>query len=235
MPTVLITGASRGLGLEFARQYGLDGWKVIATCRDPGAAMDLKILTGDIDILQMDIVELGQVAEVASTLKEVAIDLLLNNAGITGPRDQTASFGDIDIDAWLDLVRVNTISPFKVTEAFIHHVKASQWKMVVFISSRSGSVTERGSLPHHLRGGSYTYRSSKAALNAVAKSLAFDLAPTGVGVLALHPGWVNSGAGDPEAPLDVETSVSGMRKVIGGFTPDQSGSFLNYDGETIPW
>ena len=117
----------------------------------------------------------------------------------------------------------------------MHHVKASERKMVVFISSRSGSIAERGSLPHHQRGGSYIYRSSKAALNAVAKSLAFDLAPMGIGVLILHPGWVNSDAGDPEALLDVETSVTSMRKVIGGFAPAQTGSFLNYDGEIIPW
>lgn len=235
MPTVLITGANRGLGLEFARQYGLDGWRVIATCRNPDSAIKLKNITGDVDILGMDIENHNQVFEVASNLKEVAIDLILNNAGATGPKDVTTSFGDIDVDAWLDLIRLNTISPLKVSEAFINNVKASQWKMIAFISSRSGSITERGTLPHHLRGGNYSYRSSKSALNALAKSLAFDLIPIGIGVLVLHPGWVNSGAGDSNATLDVETSVTGMRKIIAGFTSTQTGSFINYDGESIPW
>lgn len=235
VPTVLITGASRGLGLEFARQYGLEGWKVIATCRNPDAALDLSGMTGDISILPMDIEEPDQVAATATALMGVTVDLLLNNVGVVGPRNATASFGDIDIAAWLDVMRVNAMLPLKVTEAFIDHIKASERKMVVFISSRSGSIAERGFLAHHLRGGSYIYRSSKAALNAVAKGLSFDLAPLGIGVLVLHPGWVKSGAGDLEAPLDVETSVSCMLKVIGEFSATETGTFRNYDGEVIPW
>lgn len=235
MPTVLITGANRGLGLEFAKQYGLDGWKVIATCRKPHAAKELKNITGNIDILRMDIENPNQIARVASTLKAVAIDLIINNAGATGSGDETTTFGDIDVEAWLNLIRLNTISPLKVTEAFINNIKSSRWKMIVFVSSRSGSITERGTLPHHSRGGNYSYRSSKAALNALAKSLAFDLLPIGIGVLVLHPGWVRSGAGDPEAPLNIKTSVTGMRNVISGFTPTQTGSFINHNGECIPW
>ena len=235
MPTVLITGASRGLGLEFARQYAFEGWKVIGTCRNPDTAATLNELAGDVRVLRMDIEDSAQVAAVASGLRGAPIDLLLNNAGINGPEDKTASFGDIDIDAWLNVMRMNTISPLKVTEAFIDHVKASERKMIVFMSSRSSSITERGSLAHHQRGGTYIYRSSKAALNTIAKNLAFDLAPLGIGVLVFHPGWVKTDAGGPGAQLDIETSISGMRKVIEEFSPTETGTFRNYDGEVIPW
>ena len=235
MATILITGASRGLGLEFAKQYGLDGWKVIATCRDPGRATELKGLAGDIDIYSMDIEKSNQIEAVAAYLEGTCIDMLINNAGIAGPRDDTASFGNINSDTWLDMTRTNTISPLKVTEAFVDHIKQSDGRLIVFISSRAASITERGALAHHQRGGNYAYRSCKAALNAAAKSLAFDLAPIGISVLVLHPGWVNSGAGDSEAQMDAETSVSCMRGVISEFSASDTGSFRNYDGEVIPW
>lgn len=235
MPTILITGASRGLGLEFARQYAADGWRVFATCRRPEASADLREIWGDVHVREMNISDEIQVTGVAYDLRGEPIDVLLNNAGIVGPEDGSATFGSIDLTTWQDVMRINAMDPLKVTEAFLDHVKASERKTIVFVSSRAGSIAERGSLPHHKPGGSYIFRSSKAALNAVAKSLAFDLAPLGVGVLVLHPGWVKTDAGGPDAQIDPRTSVSGMRRLIADLSPSASGVFRNYDGQIIPW
>lgn len=235
MPTILITGASHGLGLEFTRQYAADGWKIIATCRCSDTAVDLKKIAGNVHIRSMDITDTSQVMAVAAELGGEAVDVLLNNAGIHGPRDAKASFGEIDVTAWLDVMRVNVFAQLKVTEAFLDCIKVSDRKIIVFISSRAGSIAERGLLPHHRPGGSYIYRSSKAALNSVAQSLAFDLTPQGIGILVLHPGWVKTEMGGPEATIDRKTSVSGMRKVIEKFSLAGSGTFYNYDGKVIPW
>jgi NAD(P)-dependent dehydrogenase (short-subunit alcohol dehydrogenase family) len=235
MPTILITGSNRGLGLEFCRQYAADGWRVIATCRKLKKVEELKKIAGDVHSEEMDITDLNQINRIAKKLKGEAIDILLNNAATLGPKDEGASFGRIDVDAWLEAVRINTIAPLKITEAFLKHVKASTKKTIVFISSRSSSITERGILSYHKPGGSYIYRSSKAALNSVARSLAFDLAPYGIGVLILHHGWVKTDMGGKEARLDIKASVSSMRKVIERFTFEDSGIFRNYNGEIIPW
>lgn len=235
MPTVLITGASRGLGLEFARQYADDGWRVIATYHRRESVARLREISGDIHIRPMDVANPSEIEAVATDLRGEAIDVLVNNAGIHGPRDASASFGRIDVATWLDVMRVNAMAPLKVTEAFLEHVRASDQKRVVFISSRAGSIVERGLLAHQKPGGSYIYRSSKAALNAVARGLAFDLGAEGIGVLVLHPGWVKTDMGGPDATIDDETSVSGMRRIIRESSPADSGTFRNYDGEVIPW
>lgn len=235
MPTILITGASRGLGLEFCRQYVADGWRVIATCRNLNKAKELKKISGNIQIEEMDISDLNQISRVAKKLKGKPIDILLNNAGSFGPKDKTASFGKIDIDAWVETIRINAIGPVKVTEAFLEHVKASNKKTIIFISSRSSSITERGLLPYHKWGGSYIYRSSKTALNSVARALAFDLARYGISVFILHPGWVRTDMGGKEARFDIKISVTNIRKIIERLTFEDSGVFRNYNGEIIPW
>ena len=235
MATVFITGASRGLGLEFASQYAAEGWKVIATCRSPEVAIDLARVSGNIHIMKMDITHLNEVKAVAGKLKGVSIDVLLNNAGTHGPRNLNASFGNLDLAAWHEVMALNLMAPLKVTETFIDNVKTSKGKTIVFISSRAGSVSERGSLSYHQYGGSYIYRSSKAALNATAQSLAFDLTPQGILVLVLHPGWVKTEMGGLEALIDIEISVAKMRHIIGEFSPSNTGIFCNYDGTTIPW
>jgi len=234
LPTVLITGASRGLGLEFARQYASDGWRVIATCRRADLPGELKEISGDINVREMDITDTDQVTEVANYFRGVAIDVLLNNAGITGPDDQSVTFGDLDITTWHAVMGVNAMAPLKVAEAFLDNVKASEQKTVVFVSSRASSISERGYLPHHQPGGSYIFRSSKAALNSAAKNLSFDLVPSGVKVLVLSPGWVKTDAGGPNAEIDPCTSVRGMRRQIADI-PATAGQFRNYDGQVIPW
>ena len=227
MQTVLITGASRGLGLEFARQYAGDGWRVIATCRDPGAAAELKAVDGSVDIHTLDVTDHTAIRALARTLEGRPVDLLINNAGVYGPREVT--FGETDYDAWAEVLGVNTMAPLALTECFAGHVAASDLKIVVAITSRMGSIAANDS------GGSCIYRSSKAALNAVMKGLSLDLKPRGITVAVLHPGWVRTDMGGPDASIDAPLSVSGLRRVIAGLGPGDSGKFFNYDGEEIPW
>lgn len=174
MPTVLITGASRGIGREFARQYEAGGWRVIATCRDP-SKYDLEG-----EVYRLDVTDPDSVAALHRELKGEAIDLLINNAGIYGPRG--LEFGSLDYDSWEEVLRTNVLGPMRVAEAIIDQVAASEKKKMVFISSKVGSITDNSS------GGSYIYRSSKTALNMAVKSLSLDLSGKGVITLLLHPG-----------------------------------------------
>lgn len=235
MPTVLITGAARGLGLEFARQYAAEGWNVIATCRDPSSATQLRQVAGAVRVEAMDVAEPAQIKALAQKLAGVALDVLINNAGTHGPRDARGTFGDVDVEEWMRVMRVNAFGPMKVTEAFLPHVRAGRLKKIVFITSRAGSISERGALPHMKRGGPYIYRTSKAAANAVAKAIAFDLQPEGIAVVVLHPGWVRTETGGWEAPGDPADSVRALRGLIAAATPADNGVFRNVDGAIIPW
>ena len=235
MPTVFITGANRGLGLEVSRQYANDGWEVIASCRNPEAAQELKSLQGNVKVCQMDITDQKQIKKVSLEYRNHAIDVLINNAAEHGPYDNSASFGDIDANEWLKVFLSNSISPLKVAEAFLENVKRSAQKKIAFISSRAGSISERGKLPHHQHGGSYIYRSSKAALNAATQSLAFDLEPQKICVIVLHPGFVRTGMSEDDAELDASISIAGMRKLISESTPKDNGLFRTYEGELISW
>lgn len=227
MPTVMITGASRGLGLEFARQYAKDAWRVIATCRDPAAAADLKAVEGSLHIHALDVTDHKAIRALALALEGRAVDVLINNAGVYGPRE--VPFGDMDYGAWADVLGVNTLAPYAVTECFAGHVAASDLKIVVSITSRMGSIASID------KGGAYIYRSSKAALNAVMKGLSHELKSMGITVAVLHPGWVKTDMGGPDASIDAPVSVSGLRRVIAGLKPGDSGKFFNYDGDEIPW
>lgn len=227
MPTVLITGANRGLGLEFAKQYAAAGWKVYACCREPQAATALQDLTG-VTLHALDVADFRQIDRLAEELSNQAIDLLLNNAGIYPDRD-SRGFGDANVAAWELAFRVNAMAPLRMAEAFIEHVARGQEKTIAFVTSKMGSMDDNTS------GGVYLYRSSKAALNAVAKSLAIDLAPRGIRVALLHPGWVRTDMGGPHAWISAEESVVGMRRVIERLTPADSGRFLAYDGQQVPW
>jgi NAD(P)-dependent dehydrogenase (short-subunit alcohol dehydrogenase family) len=227
MPTVFITGAGRGLGFEFARQYLADGWRVLATCRENASAKRLRALGKNVKVHVLDVTDNARVAHVAKLLKREAIDVLINNAGIYGPRPQP--MGGIDHAVWGEVMRVNTMAPLRVCECFLDHVARSERKLIVAVTSRMGSIGENTS------GGSYIYRSSKAALNAVMRSLAADLKPRGIAVAVLHPGWVRTDMGGPSAQIDAEASVAGLRRVIDRLALAQTGRFFNYDGEEIPW
>jgi len=226
MPTVLITGANRGLGLEFALQYAQDGWDVIATCRNPQGAPELSALNG-VQVIALDVTDFDGVARLADQLSSVAIDVLINNAGVYGPKGY--GLGDIDFDAWEDVLRTNVLAPLRVAQCFAPHVAKSELKTIAMLSSKMGSMTDNTS------GGSYIYRSSKAALNAVVKSLAHDLAGDGIVNIALHPGWVRTDMGGPNGLIDAPQSVRGLRRVIAEAGGDQSGGFFNYNGAPIAW
>ena len=229
MPTTLITGANRGLGLEFARQYAQDGWQVLAGCRLPDQASELRALareTGGIEFLELDVGRADQIAAVARQLAGRLIDLLINNAGVPG---SPARLGELDDHEWLETLRVNTLGPIRLAEALRDNVAASGHKRIVAISSGLASIAQNTS------GGRYSYRTSKAALNAAVRSLAMDLRGRGVIAVVLSPGWVRTRMGGAGAPLDPEQSVAGMRRVIAGLTPEDTGAFLSHDGTSIPW
>ncbi len=223
----MVTGANRGIGLELARQYAQDGWTVLATMRDTGDAEAVLSLPGDIDVLELDVVDPASVAILSERTRGTAIDILINNAGIYGPR--RPALGAIHYPSWIDVLATNTLGPVRVTEAFLDHLRQGRQRTIVAITSKMGSMGDNGS------GGQYIYRSSKAALNAAMRSLAIDLAPEGFRVAILHPGWVRTGMTGPNARMDPQESVAGLRRVIERLSPEDSGSFLNYDGTRIPW
>ena len=227
MATVLITGANRGLGLEFCKQYADEGWDVLACCRNPETADKLADIP-QVRVLPLDVSDFAQIDKLAAQLQDTAIDVLINNAGIYGDSPRR-SFGQLDYAAWTQTLTINTQAPVKMAEAFLPHLQRGDKKMLVSISSQMGSIADNGS------GGSIVYRTSKSALNAAMKSIAIDLAEQGIGVLVLHPGWVKTDMGGPNALIDAQKSVAGMRQVIARFTLDQSGGFLKYDGSSLPW
>lgn len=225
MPSLLITGSNRGIGLEFVRQYAADGWRVHATCRAPDSASELRAIKGDVTVHALDVANDDQIGALASTLGSEAIDLLINNAG----KLNDSSFGRTDTDAWLRAFRINSIAPIHVLEHFIPHLLRGEKKIAATLTSKMGSIADNGG------GGSYIYRSSKAALNAAMVSAAIDLRPKGVLVAVFHPGWVKTDMGGSGASIDASTSVSGMRAKIAVMKPNDSGRFFNFDGSELPW
>lgn len=191
MKTVLVTGANRGLGLEFCRQYASDGWKVIAACRHPEGADQLHALADlhpNLRIEALDVSELAKIDELGARLAGEGIDVLLNNAGVYSDQ-QGHGFGQLDYRAWSESFLINAMAPTKLAETLLPNMLSGGQKLIVSVSSLMGSMADNQS------GGSLLYRSSKAALNAAMKSLAVDLAPRSVGVLILHPGWVRTDMG----------------------------------------
>lgn len=226
--TVLITGTNRGIGLEFARQYAEDSWKVLACSRDPQSAKELKQLAtahSNIRLIALDVNDFSQIDKLAEELKGTPIDVLINNAGIYPHGD----FGDTDYDAWAKAFRINTMVPLKIAESFVSHVAASELKKVVTLSSKMGSIDDNTS------GGSYIYRTSKTAANMVMKSLSVDLKAYGIAACVLHPGWVRTDMGGPNGLIDTHESVTGLRKVIDNLNMHNAGRFLAYDGKEIAW
>ena len=227
MPTVFITGANRGLGLEFARQYAAAGWRVIATSRTPDKADALKALGPRVSVHRLDVADLAATAALGRTLAAETIDVLIANAGISVARDMTAETVSAGADAWERTLRVNALAPLALAGAFHAPVVRSEQRKMIAITSRLGSMGANSD------GGLYAYRSSKAALNAMWRSFALDHADV-IAVL-LHPGWVRTDMGGPGALLDPEQSVAGLRRVIANLGKADSGRFYHYDGSPIPW
>jgi NAD(P)-dependent dehydrogenase (short-subunit alcohol dehydrogenase family) len=220
------------LGLEWARQYGQLDWRVYASCRFPEQADDLQQLhqtCPNVTLHRLDVTHDDEIHTLAQELKSKSIDILLNNAGIYLEKYKQDQLGHIDFDEWLETFRVNTLGAMRVCRAFLEHVKRSDKRLVVAITSHMGSIAEIDSP------GSYAYRSSKCALNAAMKGLTLEIEPCGIGVLMLHPGWVQTRMGGPDAVLTPTQSVNGMRRIIEQFNSNMSGHFYRYDGSEIPW
>jgi NAD(P)-dependent dehydrogenase (short-subunit alcohol dehydrogenase family) len=229
METILITGANRGLGLEFVRQYASSGATILACCRDPNDANELQALQkqhDNIRIYKLDVSEPTSINALASEIKE-PIDILINNAGML---EKEEGLGHLSTESFLQTFLVNSVAPIKMTEAFTKQVAKSNRKLIVCISSSMGSIAENSS------GGYYSYRSSKAALNMVMKSAAIDLSSQGIKVLLLHPGWVKTRMGGSEATTEPVDSIQGMRKVIESYNPAPGDViFYRFDGQKVAW
>lgn len=222
--TVLVTGANRGLGLEFARQYKEAGWQVIGTARKPDDAQELRAL--DVRVLQLDVTDQDSVDAMAAELAGQPIDLLINNAGIF-PR--VGKIDEIDFDDYSRTLAVNTVGPVRVTRALLPNLRQGKLRIIAGLSSNLGSIAE------NKRGSFYGYRESKAALNMFTKTLAAELGPEGFTCVVLTPGWVQTDMGGPNATLTPAESISGMKAVLDRLTPADNGTFWSYDGSQMPW
>ena len=230
--SILVTGSNRGLGLEWVRQYARLGWRVYATCRFVEQADELQQLANDhanISLHPLDVTRPEQIVALARELNDVAIDILLNNAGVYYERWGKDKLGTIDYADWQQTFAVNALGAMRVSEALLDSVARSRRRLLVTISSHMGSIADIDS------GNNYAYRSSKAALNAAMVGLSHEVAPRKVGVLLLHPGWVQTRMGGEEALYTPTESVQGMRQIIEQFTLEQSGIFMRFDGTRMPW
>jgi NAD(P)-dependent dehydrogenase (short-subunit alcohol dehydrogenase family) len=222
--TVLVTGANRGLGLEFARQLHGAGATVIGTARKPAEADELNAL--GVRVVQLDVADPASVAAMAAELEGVALDAVLNNAGIFPQRE---SFEDTDPDTALRVYAVNAVGPLRVSQALLPHLRAGEGKLVMNMSSGLGSIENAD------RGGMGDYRMSKAALNMLSRTMAADLRNEGFIVVAMSPGWVRTDMGGPNANLSPAESVEGMLRTLAGLSVEDSGGYFNHDGSRIPW
>ena len=229
--TILITGANRGIGLEMVK-YSVDqGWRIFACCRNPHNADSLfniaKLSNGQISVHIADMQELSTLQALSYELRNEPIDMLINNAGIYG--SDKNKFGSVDVDSWLQTFQVNSIAPLKMVEAFSEQLFMGKQKLVACMSSKMGSMADNG------YGNSYIYRSSKAALNAVVKSLSIDLKQQGIICVALHPGWVKTDMGGPNAEITTRECVEQLFNHLSLLTIEDSGRFIDIDGSDIPW
>ncbi len=232
MPGALITGSNRGLGVEWVRQYAQDGWRVYATCRHPAEAKDLNDLAESqqsITVHRMDLTSQDDITSVSVELLHEAVDVLINNAGVYLEKYRDIGLRSIDCEDWEYTFRVNTLGAIRVTGSFIEHIARSRRKLVVVISTHMASIADI-TAP-----GDYYYRSTKAALNAAMEGITQELRPRGIGLLILHPGWVKTRMGGEGTSLTPLHSVMGMRRLVDGFTPEDSGRLIKYDGEKMPW
>ena len=239
MRAVLITGASRGIGLEFVRQYIADGWQVYATCHKLSNAEHLQAIKSKaLQILEMDVTDAAQVKAVAEKLKGKPIDLLINNAGTverifygSGAYEGTddPDLRNYDFDAWLDLLKTNVLGPARVCGAFVDNLAAGENPVAVNMSSTLASIASTW------QAGRYAYRTSKAALNMLTRSVGEWYEKRGIILISISPGWTRTEMGGPKAANSVEDSVKGVRNVIAKATMAQAGTFVDFNGQTMAW
>ena len=230
MINVLITGANRGLGLGFVKKYLEKNANVLCTTRDISGSKELleckERYPNNIEIFELDLLKENGAETLANQLNGMPIDILINNAGV-GSSNQ--HFEAVSSKPWLEVLKVNLIAPLIITQSLFENVKKSSARKIYFLSSQLGSIGDNTS------GGMYVYRSSKTGLNQVVKSLSVDLKPKGITVVSLHPGWVKTDMGGPNAPVSIDKSIEGMIKVIERTDINDTGRFLNYDGTELSW
>ena len=224
MKTIVVTGANRGLGLEFARQFSASGDRVIATARHPEDAQELRAL--DVRVEPLDVSDPSSVRAFAAKIAGEPVDMLINNAGKGGGRSSFEQTDWADVAAFFE---ANSIGPMRVAQALLPNLRLNKRRLIASVTSRMGSIDDNSS------GGAYGYRASKAALNMFNKSLSIDLATEGFTCLVLHPGWVRTDMGGAGSPLEARDSVADMVKIVNGATSADSGRFIDHDGATLPW
>ena len=225
MPTALITGCDTGVGREFVIQYARAGWNVVATYHDLSNMMDTGEYDGDVIHHQLDVTLPDQFKALRQAVGSTPIDVLLSNAGVGLEKSK---LGNVDHDFVLLMFRTNALGALRLVETFVDNVASSTMRRIAVVSSRMGSVA------NNLTGGHYGYRASKAALNAMMRSAAIDLAAQGISVIVMHPGAVSVPSA-PDSPVGVEESVEGMRILIERLGPHETGQFHRFDGEPIAW
>jgi len=240
VPSLLVTGASRGLGLELCRQYSDAGWRVFACCREPEASEHLLPLADAVpervSLHRMDVDDAGQVEAVAKELEGQAIDILINNAGLadsygTGVLEgrDDPDLKHYDMGEWLRILNTNVVSVGRVTGAFADHVAASEKKLIAMMASSLSSVGNTW------QAGRYAYRTSKAALNMLMRGVGAWLEPRGVTVVSVAPGWTRTELGGPNAQHGVAEATERVRALLEQFTIEDTGTYWNYDGTRLPW
>ena len=231
MKKILVTGANRGLGLGLVKKFLKNNEKVICTTRNFSKSKELilckKKYNDNLEICELDLLDKDSPNILSNFLGDETVDLFINNAGVIGHSAQ--HFKSVSSNNWLEVLKVNLIAPLLITQSIIKNIEKSSERKIYFISSKVGSIEDNKS------GGMYIYRSSKTALNQVVKSLSIDLKPLGISVISLHPGWVRTEMGGPNALISVEESVNRMVDVISNTSIINSGQFINYDGTRLPW
>ncbi|HIF0138872.1 TPA: SDR family oxidoreductase [Legionella anisa] len=226
MKIALITGANKGIGLEFSRQLKEKGYYVIGCCRNPDQADNLKQLADE--VIKLDVTNDNDITSIVETLNNRPIDLLVNNAGTSG--EQGVTVGNVNRENFINVLNVNCISVMKICDALLPNVQSSKEKSILAISSRMGSISDNE------QGRSYAYRSSKAALNCAIRSFAIDVEPTGVCVMLIHPGWVKTDMGGPNSLVEVQASVAGMLEQVDKKMSKSHAEVLQrFDGDIIAW
>ena len=237
MPTMLITGANRGLGLNLLKLYNDEGWQIHACCRNPDAATELQSIADQakdrVTVHRLDVEDPSTIADLKAALGPSPIDLLINMAGYLGKTISESgglqSFGESDFSEWKKAYRTNCIGPMRVCEALVDNVEASDKKTIINISSIIGSIAG------DTFGNLYGYRASKAALNSITHAMAINLKDRGITVVPFHPGFVKTDMGGPDADIEIAESVTGIKSVVDKITHEDTGRFLTWEGGELPW
>ena len=235
MPVLIITGANRGLGLEFVRQYAADGWTIVTINRRSSNELDALADDYPIEIIAADLTDDASLRHAVQQIRHDAVDLLINNAGAMGDGSfadsgfEYQAFGTFNRDEWLRVFDINVCTPMAITEMLADRLEKSRQPVVVTLSSMLGSnaLNTMGNL--------YAYRASKAAVNSIMKSMGVNLQQRGITCVAVHPGWVRTDMGGSQADIEAPESIAGLREAIAGLSLEDSGRFLNYRGETMPY